>query len=92
MKSLCPLKLGGGVKAMADASSKNAIFFTCYGKTHIKKKNFSGRTTKRVGRVNPPPWPISKKLFFSLKSGYLAQKLGRKKSKILFQAIIRNFF
>ena len=48
---------------------------------------FSGRTTKGVGRVDPPPRPLSKKTLPAV----LAQNLGRKRKNCQnpFQVIIR---
>ena len=54
------------------------------------KKSFSGRTTKGVGRVNPPDH-LAKNQFFSLKSDCFSQKIGKKRKSCQnpFQAIIR---
>ena len=60
--------------------------------TH-KKVFFSGRTTKGVGRLTPPPTSpdhYAKKHFFSINPAFLAQKFERKKNcQNPFQAIIR---
>ena len=69
---------------------KNGVFLR---EDTQKSVFFSGRTTKGVGRVNPPDHKIkSKKKCFFLNSDCFIPKLGGKKRKTCqnpFQAIIR---